>query len=112
MDFDVDTDGDVTVVSFNVKSLDAGNSKNFKTDISPLLEENNKFVFAMDSLTFVDSSGCGVMLSCLRKLNSTDGDVKLSGVNGPVHTLFELIRLHKIFEIYNTRDEAVKAYQL
>ncbi|MBI3736649.1 STAS domain-containing protein, partial [Candidatus Sumerlaeota bacterium] len=58
----------------------------------------------------LDSSGLGAILSCLRKLNSVGGDLKLCAMSKPVHTLFELVRMHKIFEIFPTRDEAVRSF--
>jgi anti-anti-sigma regulatory factor len=34
------------------------------------------------------------------------------GLQQSVRTLFELIRLHRIIDIFNTRDEAVSAYRM
>jgi anti-sigma B factor antagonist len=33
-------------------------------------------------------------------------------VTKPVRALFELVRMHRVFDIYNTREEALKAYQV
>jgi hypothetical protein len=33
-------------------------------------------------------------------------------VQAPVRTVFELIRLHRICEIVNTREDAVRAFQI
>jgi hypothetical protein len=35
----------------------------------------------------------------------------LCGVTGPVRTVFDLIRLHKICEIYDTKDQAVASFR-
>ena len=59
----------------------------------------------------MDSSGCGAILSYLRQLNTVGGDLKLCCINKPVRALFQLVRMHRIFDILNTREEAVKAYQ-
>ena len=101
----------VSVVEIECEALDAGNSKEFKQKMEPLLEKGGPVVFDMGRMRFVDSSGCGALLSCLRKLNAAGGDLKLCNVTKPVRVLFELIRLHRIFEIYNTREEAVKAFE-
>ena len=45
-------------------------------------------------------------------MNAKVGDIKLFGLTKPVGTLFELIRMRRIFDIFNTKEEAVKAYQL
>ncbi len=102
---------DVTVVVLPGESLDAANSKEFKNDMGLLLEENKKLVVDMSEMRFVDSSGCGALLSCLRQLNADGGDLKLCSVSKPVRALFELIRMHRIFDIYNTREEALTAFE-
>ena len=62
-------------------------------------------------VTFVDSAGLGAILSLFRKLNAQGGELKLCSVAGPVRLLFQLVRFHRVFDIFNTRDEAIKAYQ-
>ena len=59
-----------------------------------------KVVFDLRELRFVDSSGLGAILSCLRQLNGKGGELKLCGMTKPVRALFELVRMHKIFDIY------------
>ena len=90
--------------------LDAGNVRDFKLAVEPVLKPNARLVFDLSGLKFVDSSGLGAILSCLRQLNSQGGDLKLCGVTRPVRTLFELVRMHKVFDICNTADEALRAY--
>ena len=92
--------------------IEVNNTNDFKWGIGYLLMENIKVVFDMTELEFFDSSGCGVLLSCLGKLNAKVGDIKLFGLTKSDRTLFELIRMHRIFDIFNTKEEAVKAYQL
>ena len=51
------------------------------------------------------------MLSCLRQLNAAGGDLKLCGMSKAVRAVFELVRMHRIFDIYDTREQAVSAFQ-
>jgi anti-sigma B factor antagonist len=111
MEFNVKKDNDVSIVSFTVASLDANNSREFKESIASVLGQNKKLVFDMGKLEFVDSSGLGAILSCLRKMNSDGGDLKLCGISKTVRTLFELVRMHKVFEIFNTQDETINSYR-
>jgi anti-sigma B factor antagonist len=55
--------GQVTVVVLDIDILDAGNAKEFKADMSPILEKSSKVVFDMSSVNFLDSSGCGALLT-------------------------------------------------
>jgi anti-sigma B factor antagonist len=112
MDIAVDKTGDVAVVSVPVEELDASNVGEFRRDMAPVLEANTKLVFNLQRLRFTDSSGLGAFLSCLRHVNTRGGDVKLCGMSPQVRAVFELVRLHRIFDIYSTPEEAVHAFAL
>jgi len=111
MDIPMDNVNGVAVAAVPVDELDASNSTEFKRDIAPLLQSYTKLVLDLSQLRFVDSSGLGAMLSCLRQLSGKGGDLKLSGMSKQVRALFELVRMHRIFDIYGTKEEAVRAFQ-
>jgi anti-sigma B factor antagonist len=102
--------GDVTVVELRGGRLDASMTEEFKRDITPLLEANSQVLFDMSHLQFVDSAGIGAILSCLRRLSAAGGDLKLFGVSKPVRGVFEITRMHRIFDIFGTKEEAVRAF--
>jgi anti-sigma B factor antagonist len=102
--------GNVTVVVLPGDQLDAGNAKEFKRDVTPLLEPRGKVVFDLGELQFVDSSGLGAFLSSMRQLHATGGELKLCAMTRPVRALFELVRMHKIFDICGTRDDAIRSF--
>lgn len=90
-------------------NLDAGNVKSFRDAIKPVLETHDQVLVDMSRLEFVDSSGLGALLSSLRSMNDKNGQFKLYGMTKPVQALFELVRMHRIFAIYETRDNALSA---
>ncbi len=101
--------GDVIVLAIPGPSLDASNSKKFKSELAPVILSARRLVMDMSAVQFVDSSGLGAILSCLRELNAKGGDFKICGLSKGVRALFELVRMHKVVEIFNTREEAVAA---
>ena len=111
MEITVDKMESIAVAVVPVDELDASNAGEFKRDIAPVLQANTKLVLDLSRLRFVDSSGLGAMLSCLRQLSAKNGDLKLCGMSKQVRALFELVRMHRIFDIYGTKEEAVKAFQ-
>ena len=111
MEIAVDKMGDVAVATIPVDELDASNAADLKRDIAPILEGNTRLVIDLTPLHFVDSSGLGAMLSCLRQLSAKGGDLKLCCMSKQVRAAFELVRLHRIFDIFGTREEAVRAFQ-
>lgn len=101
----------VSIVRIKYDALDANNTEQFKKEILPIIDKNRNIVFDMSNVNFIDSSGCGSLLSCLRKANQEGGDLKLFGVQQQVQMVFELIRLHRIIEILSTKKEAVKSFK-
>ena len=102
---------DILIVTIEGKALDAASSKVFKTEIGPVLTDRKKVVFDLGELDFVDSSGLGALLSCLRQLNGQGGDLKLCNLTKPVRALIELVRMNRVFDIFNSREEAVVAFR-
>ncbi|MDM8544294.1 STAS domain-containing protein [Desulfococcaceae bacterium HSG9] len=99
--------GDVSIVAL---SNDFYKAKLMNTSVAFILQRSDKLVFDMRHVKFFDSSGCGVLLTCLKTLTNSGGDLKLCRVSKSVLTLFELLRIHRIVEIFNTPEEAVRSF--
>jgi anti-anti-sigma factor len=110
MQLPIERAGDVAIVVLPVDELDASNSVEFKRDIGPVLDANAKVALDLSRLRFIDSSGLGSFLSCLRKLNAKGGDLKLFHVSRGVRTIIELVRMHRMLDILDTKDAAVRAF--
>jgi phosphoserine phosphatase RsbU/P len=102
--------GDVMVVVLAGAQLDASTAEEFKRDIIPVLEGHTRVVFDLSQLGFVDSSGLGAFLSCLRHVHAQGGDLKLCSLSQPIRALFELVRMHRIFHIFDTQEAAIRAF--
>lgn len=100
----------VAVVALPGDHLDASRAEEFKRDVAPVLAANPNVAFDMSRLNFVDSAGVGALLSCLRRLSAADGDLKLFGLSPTVRAVFDMTRMHRIFDLFETRDEAVAAF--
>ena len=111
MEHKVEKIGDVTIVAVNLDELDASNADDFRRQMAPVLKDCRKLVLDLDRVQFVDSRGCGMILSCLKHLSTEGGDLKLCRANQPVRMIFELIRMDRICEIVDTREEAVQAFE-
>jgi anti-sigma B factor antagonist len=74
-----------------------------KRALTPVLKNCRNLVLDLDGVQFVDSRGCGAILSCLKHVSAAGGDLKLCRVTRPVQKIFELIRMNSICEIVGTR---------
>lgn len=48
---------------------------------------------------FIDSTGLGVLLGCLRRLKERDGTLALTGVQPAVERVFTITGLDRVFTI-------------
>jgi len=104
------TIGKVKVIEVLLESLDADTAKDFREDMKKRLAGGDLVVFDMDRVRFVDSSGLGAILTCLRQINAGGGDLKLCNLTPEVRAMFELVRMHRVIEIHGTKEEAVQAF--
>ena len=111
MKFNTTVADDITIIDMPMDALDAGNVMEFKTEIAPILDKCDFVVFDMSRVKFIDSSGIGAILSCLRKLHNQGGALNMYGVREQVVQLFKLVRIDRIIEIHPTKQEAMKAFQ-
>ncbi len=68
------------------------------------------FLLDLSRLEFIDSSGLGCLVSCLRSADKTGGALKIVAPQAYVAKLFETTRLDRVFEIFPDRAEALKSF--
>ena len=61
----------------------------------------------MNGVEFIDSSLLGALVAGLKSSTLREGDLKIVGLQQPVRAMFELTRMHKIFDIYENLEDAL-----
>lgn len=102
--------GSVLIIHLSEKYIDALNAPTVKGEIMALIKPGAKVILDLSEVEFLDSSGMGVILSIVRQLTTSGGTLKLTNVKKAVRTLFELVRFHRMIEIFDTTDSAVKSF--
>jgi len=70
-----------------------------------------RLVIDLSEVTFVDSSGLSVLVTTFKAARGGGGDVVLLQPQPNVRSLLELTRLHRVFQIFEDRDTAVRALE-
>lgn len=71
-----------------------------------------RFILDMAELTFVDSSGIGVLVSFVTMARKNEGaKVILCGLNQQIRSIFEVTRLLSVFHVVHDRAAAVQEIQ-
>lgn len=106
----VDKNG-VVIVFIKEERLDAHNSNDLKSAVKELFESGKKNILVdLRDVRFIDSSGLGALVSGFKNAITQQGVLKLSTLQPQVKSMFELTRLHRVFEIFTTTDDALDSF--
>ncbi len=99
MNINVEQQGDISILHCG-GSLDADSVNVFKKVAYDLVDKGLvRIVVDCANVTFMDSMGLGVLISLLRRARSRNGDVKMASLTDDVRTIFEITRLHRLFDV-------------
>ena len=111
MDISSRVRGDVVILDISGE-IDLYNAPEIKDIVNKLIEQKKySVVINLKEVTYIDSSGIGALISSLSNLKKYQGGLKIINVFASVKKVFELTKLTSFFEIYDSEDEAVKAFQ-
>ncbi len=111
MNIKIEQNGGVTVIFVREERLDAHNSEELKIEMNRLFDGGTKdLLIDLKEVRFIDSSGLGVLVSGFKNASTRQGTLKLCALQTQVKSMFELTRLHRVFDIFQTVDEALESY--
>jgi anti-sigma B factor antagonist len=104
----VETHCGVTVI-ITEERLDSLVGPKLKDVVNDLTRsEGVHLVIDMQKTLFIDSSGLGGLLSSLKSVIKKQGDIRIARPTPQALTLLRLTRLHRVFEIHDTLEDAIK----
>ena len=110
MKLDIKTKDRFAIIRINESELTSVCAPELKTEILRLLGEGYVFIVVnLETVGYVDSSGLSSLLFGKRQVGAQDGNLKLCCLSGSVLKMLQIAQLDKIFEIFDTEDEAVKS---
>jgi anti-sigma B factor antagonist len=91
--------------------LIVGNRQELKDLVQAALDRGERRILIDFSRTgYIDSSGLGALVSISKKIREAGGELKLSGLNEDLRSLFELTKLDALFQISPTVDAALNSF--
>ena len=102
---------DVNVVRFFFNEINLAQREEIKDKLNKMLLENEKkFVIDLSGIGFVSSLVLATIVFFAKEVKKNNGGLKLSGASSEAYSVFQLTQLDKIFEMYDTEDEAIKSF--
>ena len=102
---------DIVVVRLAGRLTLGRDSEDCESQITELIRQNEKkMVLDMTELSFMDSTGLGIVATCSGKLRQAGGELCLAGLKGSVQKLFKVTGVERIFRIHATAAAAIEYF--
>jgi len=109
MEIDKREQNDILIITLDGR-MDGEDPSQFKRSVHLWLKYNSKLILDCSQLSYLDSSGLGALLSCLREAVKKGGDLRLAAVTSSVSMVFELTRTDKVFSTFESVPQAIASY--
>ena len=90
--------------------LVASCSEEFKNTMFERLKDFRKVLFDLKGMEHIDSSGLGAIVSLLQWKNTNGGSIQLCCLQPRPRIVFDITKVYRIFDIYDTAEEAMNAF--
>ena len=89
--------------------VDLYSAPEFKERVSRVIREGkSRVIIDLSRVTFMDSTGLGVLVGALKRLRAARAELLLVVTDYDIERLFELTGLDRSFRIYRSRDAALE----
>lgn len=96
------------VLTIREERLDAHNAQELKEYLQEVFSGGStRLIIDLGHVRFIDSSGLGALVSGFKNALSRQGELRLCALQPQVRSMFELTRLHRVFEISPSVTDAL-----
>ncbi len=105
MEFEFKLKDEIGIIKI-IGRLIATNAKEFKESFSDFIQQTRYIVLDLSEMEYIDSLGLGSIISFYKAITEADGDLCIANLQSKPKTLFQITKVHLIFNVYDTLDEA------
>ena len=103
--------GDVTILALRGEMLLDDGDLAFRKQIHDLIDRGQtKVVLDLGGITYIDSSGVGMLVAKMKSLKEKGGDMKLMRLSRRTESLLGMLKLLIVFETFEDEGPAVRSF--
>lgn len=100
------------ILTFKGNAMGGPAAVKFHDEIKRLIDEKKTNVVAdLSKVSFMNSSGLGILISALTSLRNAGGDLKICNASDRIESLLIVTKLITVFDHYKSLDAAVEAFE-
>ena len=103
--------GDVAVIALSGKLMGGPDADAARDIIKEALEKGTaKILMDVGGISWVNSTGLGILIASHVTVTNAGGQLKLCRVNNRIKQLFMVTQLLSVFETFDSEEEALKSF--
>ena len=75
-------------------------------------DSQKKIVLDLAGLTYIDSTGVGIIVMCYGKIRAAGGELRLAALQPRIQEVLKITKLDQIMRLYPTTDAATENFTL
>lgn len=104
-------EGDVAVISLAGKLMGGPDAESVRQIVRETLDEGvRKILVDISGVSWVNSTGLGILIAGYVTASNAGAKLKLTGVSARIKQIFMVTKLHTVFETYETPEEALASF--
>ncbi|ONI65274.1 anti-anti-sigma factor [Leifsonia sp. ALI-44-B] len=109
MDFSTENvDTDIAVVRGDGRLNMVSAPQLRETVLAALDAGRRRIVVDLSNTSFMDSSGLGALIGCLKSARQADGDLRIAAPNEQLRMVLKLSNVDRVLRSYDSADEAYR----
>jgi len=76
-----------------------------------VMKETNRIVLNLAWVVYIDSSGLGTLVASFISARHRGAEIKFAALSPRARRLFTITKVDRIFEVYDSAEEAVKSFR-
>ena len=103
--------GEVMVLHVSGKIMGGPDHEKFQGEVKELIAEGHvDILLNMSKVSWVNSTGLGILVSAFHTLKKNSGRLKICEVNDRIDNILNVAQLKLVFETYEKCDEALASF--
>lgn len=91
--------------------IDINNSPQLRKAFDDFIKKDEKKILVeFSGVSYIDSSGLATLIEMFQRLKKISGQMRFCGMNQKIKNAFEITKLHKLFEIFDNQEVALKDF--
>ncbi len=103
--------GEIMVLGLSGKIMGGPDHEKFQTEVKALIAEGHvDILLDMGKVSWVNSTGLGILVSAFHTLKKNGGQLKICAVSDRIDNILNVTQLKLVFETYNSCEEALASF--